>query len=53
MVSLNGGHHNVHGIVTDFKNFSQSMRIFIGDRDAQLVVDRLKDRMQSLTDFFF
>jgi hypothetical protein len=53
LVSMNGGHHNVHGTVNDFKNFSQSMRIFIGDRDSQLIIERLRDRSKSLPEFYF
>ncbi|KAI3774729.1 hypothetical protein L1987_49290 [Smallanthus sonchifolius] len=52
-VSMKGGHHNVHGTATDFKNFSQSIRIFIGDRDSQLVIDRLADRFENLPDFYY
>ncbi|KAK9049684.1 hypothetical protein SSX86_031347 [Deinandra increscens subsp. villosa] len=39
--TLKGGHHNVRGKATDFKNFSRDIRLFIGDRDAQLTVDTL------------
>ncbi|XP_021972021.2 protein FAR1-RELATED SEQUENCE 5-like [Helianthus annuus] len=53
LVSLMGGHHNVRGTPTDFKNWSQSVRLYIGDRDAQLVIDRLKERSESLPDFYY
>uniref|UniRef100_A0A251RS77 Putative MULE transposase domain, FHY3/FAR1 family n=1 Tax=Helianthus annuus TaxID=4232 RepID=A0A251RS77_HELAN len=53
LVSMMGGHHNVRGTPTDFKNLSQSVRLYIGDRDAQLVIDRLKERSESLPDFYY
>ncbi|KAK1412927.1 hypothetical protein QVD17_34537 [Tagetes erecta] len=53
LVSLMGGVHNVRGTVTDFKNFSQSIRIFIGDRDSQMILERLRERLESLPNFFF
>ncbi|XP_022042174.1 protein FAR1-RELATED SEQUENCE 5-like [Helianthus annuus] len=53
LVSLMGGHHNVRGTPTDFKNWSQSVRLYIGGRDAQLVIDRLKERSESLPDFYY
>ncbi|KAK9049645.1 hypothetical protein SSX86_031386 [Deinandra increscens subsp. villosa] len=39
--SLKGGHHNVHGSTTDFKNFSRSIRLFIGNRDAKLILGEI------------
>ncbi|KAJ0816936.1 putative transcription factor FAR family [Helianthus annuus] len=53
LVSIKGGHHNVHGTPEDFKNFSQKLRIFIGNRDAQLFLDRLRDRRESLPNFYY
>ncbi|KAD5960599.1 hypothetical protein E3N88_12071 [Mikania micrantha] len=52
-VSMKGGHHNVKRTPTDFKNFSQAIRLFIGNRDSQLFLDRLRDRVQNITDFYF
>ncbi|KAD0312833.1 hypothetical protein E3N88_44465 [Mikania micrantha] len=52
-VSMKGGHHNVKGTPTDFKNFSQAIRLFIGNRDSQLFLDHLRDRVQNLPDFYF
>ncbi|KAD0618056.1 hypothetical protein E3N88_43971 [Mikania micrantha] len=52
-VSMKGGHHNVKGTPTDFKNFSQAIRLFIGNLDSQLFLDRLRDRVQNLPEFYF
>ncbi|KAK9062942.1 hypothetical protein SSX86_020132 [Deinandra increscens subsp. villosa] len=51
--SLKGGEHNVRGTTTDYKNISRSIRMFIGDRDAQLVLDTFKARTENLHNFFF
>ncbi|KAK9050139.1 hypothetical protein SSX86_030891 [Deinandra increscens subsp. villosa] len=51
--SLKGGEHNVRGTTTDYKNISRSIRMFIGDRDAQLVLDTFKARTENLRNFFF
>ncbi|KAD3337023.1 hypothetical protein E3N88_32543 [Mikania micrantha] len=52
-VSMKGSHHNVKGTPNDFKNFSQTIRSFIGNRDFQLFLDHLRDRVQNLPDFYF
>ncbi|KAK9057034.1 hypothetical protein SSX86_024400 [Deinandra increscens subsp. villosa] len=51
--TMKGGHHNVRGKTTDFKNFSRDIRMFIGDRDAQLTVDMLTAHTKNLHNFFF
>ncbi|XP_035842178.1 protein FAR1-RELATED SEQUENCE 5-like [Helianthus annuus] len=53
LVSIKGGHHNVHGTPDDFKNFSQKLRILIGNRDAQLFLDCIRDRRESLPNFYY
>ncbi|KAK9063004.1 hypothetical protein SSX86_016874 [Deinandra increscens subsp. villosa] len=51
--TLKGGHQNVRGTVTDYKNISRDIRIFIGDRDAQMILDTLRSRSENLHNFFF
>lgn len=53
MVSMMGGHHNVRGTSTDFKNFTRSIRLYIGDRDSQMLLDRLEERAKCLPEFYF
>ncbi|XP_022014087.1 protein FAR1-RELATED SEQUENCE 5-like [Helianthus annuus] len=53
LVSIKGGNHNVRGTTDDFKNYSQQLRIFIGDRDAQLLLERLRDRSENLANFYY
>ncbi|XP_076960425.1 protein FAR1-RELATED SEQUENCE 5-like [Bidens hawaiensis] len=51
--SLKGGSHNVNGTKTDFQNATRDVRIFISDRDAQMIVDTLTSRSLNLPDFSF
>ncbi|KAK1407990.1 hypothetical protein QVD17_39619 [Tagetes erecta] len=52
-VSLKGGHHKVRGTKTDYKNFVRDIRLFIGDRDAQMIVDSLEERVMNRQNFSF
>lgn len=52
-VVLKGGHHNLQGTVTDYKNFGRDIRDFIGNRDAQMVVDKFNERTKNLEDYNF
>jgi hypothetical protein len=51
--SLKGGAHNVRGTKTDFKNFIIDVRLYIVERDARLIVDRLTSRVSTMDNFFF
>ncbi|XP_022004118.1 protein FAR1-RELATED SEQUENCE 5-like [Helianthus annuus] len=53
LVALKGGHHNFNGTPVDFKNFSHQLRIFIGERDAQVFLERLRERFDNLPNFYF
>ncbi|XP_076943026.1 protein FAR1-RELATED SEQUENCE 5-like [Bidens hawaiensis] len=52
-VSLKGGHHNARGTPTDYKNFYLNIKLYIGDQDSQLVVDKFQARADHLPDFTF
>jgi len=52
-VALKGGHHNVRGTKVDYKNLSRDIKEYIGNRDAQMVVDKLKERAKHLHNFTF
>ncbi|KAM0050666.1 putative transcription factor FAR family [Helianthus debilis subsp. tardiflorus] len=51
--SLKGGEHLVRGTKTDHKNFARDIREFIGERDAQMVIDKLNGNMLHLENFYF
>ncbi|KAL9996324.1 putative transcription factor FAR family [Helianthus debilis subsp. tardiflorus] len=52
-VNLRGGHHNVKGTTDDFRNFASRVRMFIGDRDTHLVIEKMKDRVDHLPNYTF
>ncbi|KAK1414617.1 hypothetical protein QVD17_30366 [Tagetes erecta] len=52
-VTLKGVHHNVRGTPNDYKNFAKFVRLFIGRRDSQLIIDKLKARSKHLPNFSF
>ncbi|KAK1414924.1 hypothetical protein QVD17_30689 [Tagetes erecta] len=52
-VSLKGGHHKVRGTKIDYKNFVRDIQLFIGDKDAQMIVDSLEERVMNRQNFSF
>ncbi|XP_035836070.1 protein FAR1-RELATED SEQUENCE 5-like [Helianthus annuus] len=52
-VAIKGGHHNVHGTVVDYKNCGRDIRDFIGDRDAQMIIDKFKARSENKVNYTF
>ncbi|XP_076943239.1 protein FAR1-RELATED SEQUENCE 5-like [Bidens hawaiensis] len=51
--SLKGGSHNVNGTKTDFQNATRDVRLFISDRDAQMIVVTMTSRSVNLPNFSF
>ncbi|KAK9080082.1 hypothetical protein SSX86_001757 [Deinandra increscens subsp. villosa] len=51
--AIKGGPQNVRGTATDYKNFARDVRIYIADRDAELVVENLSSRVLTLNNFYF
>ena len=47
--SLKGGYNNVGPKVIDYQNFRRKVGNSIGDRDAQLIVDKMDIRKKELT----
>ncbi|KAL8240613.1 hypothetical protein R6Q59_013968 [Mikania micrantha] len=43
----------LRGTPTDFKNLSQAICLFIGNRDSQLLLDLLRDRVPNVPEFYF
>jgi hypothetical protein len=52
-VALKGGHHNVRGTITDYKNFSRDIKSFLNGKDAQLFVNTMRERSTNLENFTF
>ncbi|KAK9049373.1 hypothetical protein SSX86_031659 [Deinandra increscens subsp. villosa] len=53
MVSMMGGHHLVNGTPNDFKNHARTTRIYIGARDTQLLLNKLRERARIRKEFYF
>ncbi|XP_076937001.1 protein FAR1-RELATED SEQUENCE 5-like [Bidens hawaiensis] len=51
--SLKGRYHNVNGTKIDFQNATRDVRLFISDRDAQMIVDTMTSRSVNLPNFSF
>ncbi|KAD6454226.1 hypothetical protein E3N88_08932 [Mikania micrantha] len=49
--SLKGGHHNMRVTRNSYKNVSRDIRMFIGERDVQLVLKKLEERAKNLHNF--
>ncbi|MFS7907452.1 putative transcription factor FAR family [Helianthus anomalus] len=45
--AIKGGYHNVHGTIVDYKNCGRDIRDFIGDRDAQMIIEKFKARSEN------
>ncbi|KAD2804605.1 hypothetical protein E3N88_37982 [Mikania micrantha] len=48
-----GGQSRVHGNVVDFRNFRRDMNNYIGERDAQMLVDKMTKRLANAPDLSF
>ncbi|GJT28989.1 FAR1-related sequence 5-like protein [Tanacetum coccineum] len=52
MKEMYGGFENVGATATDCKNFRRDLNLFIGDRDAQMVVEKLENLEKRCDGFF-
>ncbi|GJY97273.1 FAR1-related sequence 5-like protein [Tanacetum coccineum] len=52
MKEMYGGFENVGATATDCKNFRRDLNLFIGDRDAQMVVEKLENLEKRCDSFF-
>ena len=48
-----GGFDKVRGMPVDWSNFRRGMNLFIGERDAQMLVDKMTKRQQHVPEFSF
>ena len=53
MKEMYGGFENVGVTAVDCKNFRRDMNLFIGDRDAQMAVEKLENLENHGEGFFF
>nr|GEW74950.1 protein FAR1-related sequence 5-like [Tanacetum cinerariifolium] len=52
-VALLGGFDKVRGMPVDWNNFRRGLNIFIDDRDAQILVDKMLKRQEHVPEFSF
>ena len=52
-VALMGGYDNVRGTPMDWRNFRRAVNSFVGDRDAQMLVDKMINRKKHVPEFSF
>ncbi|GJU30473.1 FAR1-related sequence 5-like protein [Tanacetum coccineum] len=52
-VALMGGYEKVRGRPGDYRNFKRVVNLFIGDRDAQMIVDKMINRQLYVPEFSF
>nr|KAJ0201030.1 hypothetical protein LSAT_V11C600313870 [Lactuca sativa] len=51
--SINGGYNVSGGTVTDFKNFKMDLNVSVGKSDAQMLIEKMEDRVKYVPNFFF
>nr|GEX58484.1 hypothetical protein [Tanacetum cinerariifolium] len=52
-VALMGGYDKVRGTPSDYRNFKRAVNLFIRDRDAQMIVDKMINRQLHVLEFSF
>ncbi|GJX20684.1 FAR1-related sequence 5-like protein [Tanacetum coccineum] len=52
-VALMSGYDKVRGISGDYRNFKRAVNLFIGDRDTQMIVDKIINRQRRVIEFSF
>nr|GEX50041.1 hypothetical protein [Tanacetum cinerariifolium] len=52
-VAFMGGYDKVRGTPSDYRNYRREVNLFIGDKDAQMIVDKMINRKQHVPEFSF
>nr|GEX51042.1 protein FAR1-related sequence 5-like [Tanacetum cinerariifolium] len=52
-VALMGGYDKVRGTPGDYKNFKRTVNLFIGDKDAHIIIDKMINRQLHVPEFSF
>ena len=50
---IQGGYNIFGGLVDDFKNYIRDLNCFIGGSDAQMLIDKMKNRKDNVDNFSF
>nr|GEV31732.1 hypothetical protein [Tanacetum cinerariifolium] len=51
--SMKGGYEYVHGTTNDFKNHQRDVNVFIGESDAKMLINKMKNRKMYVLNFTF
>ncbi|GJR15599.1 FAR1-related sequence 5-like protein [Tanacetum coccineum] len=51
--SMKGGYEYVHGTTDDFKNHHRDVNVFIGESDAQMLINKMENRKMYVPNFTF
>ncbi|GJU90548.1 FAR1-related sequence 5-like protein [Tanacetum coccineum] len=51
--SMKGGYEYVHGATDDFKNHQRDVNVFIGESDAQMLINKMENRKMYVSNFTF
>ena len=53
MKEMVGGYSNVGATVRDYRNFSRDLKEYVGERDAQMIIDKFKVKKDSCETFYY
>lgn len=53
MKQMVGGYANVGATSTDFRNVTRDVRAYIGDMDAEMIIQKFKDKKELCEDFYY
>lgn len=53
MKGMVGGYVNVGATVRDFRNFTRDMKAYVGERDAQMIIEKFKLKHESCESFYY
>lgn len=53
MKEMVGGYANVGATVRDYRNFSRDLKAYVGERDAQMIIDKFKVKQESCEAFYY
>lgn len=53
MKELVGGYANVGATVREFRSFSRDLKAFVGERDAQMIINKFKSKHESCESFYY
>lgn len=53
MKEMVGGYANVGATVRDYRNFSRDLKEYVGERDAQMIIEKFRVKQESSESFYY